>query len=93
MVCDRNILIAISQSLFAVGSVVGLIMFSWIGDLFGRKIVFFLGQLLMCIFGIAMSFANNYAVFAAMQLLTAVFASVSILLHGTGYLSAELLCG
>lgn len=49
-----------SLVLFGAGGLVGNFIFGYIQDGFGRKPAFFIYLTIICIFGIATAFANNF---------------------------------
>lgn len=76
--CDKGAYVETSQTIFNVGVVVGFFAFTPWGDRFGRKKVFFICQLFMSVFGVAMSFAPNFEAFCAFQFLTGALGAVSV---------------
>lgn len=60
LVCDRNWLRALSDSLFMVGVMLGSIIFGHLSDKIGRKPVFFASLVLQLIFGIGAGIAPEY---------------------------------
>ncbi|CAD5116974.1 DgyrCDS5811 [Dimorphilus gyrociliatus] len=74
IVCDKINWITWSQVIFTGGSLVGAALCPPFGDYLGRRSIFFICQLLMCIFGIGMAFSPNLASFCVFQFLTGAFA-------------------
>ncbi|XP_022095073.1 uncharacterized protein LOC110981647 [Acanthaster planci] len=60
LVCNRKILAETAQSIFLVGMLVGSVVFGYISDVFGRKIVLLGACLANGVFGIVVSFVWTY---------------------------------
>lgn len=58
--CDKEIYPTIALVLFGAGGLIGNLMFGYIQDGLGRKPVFFIYLLIICVFGIATAFASNF---------------------------------
>lgn len=74
IVCDKKNWITWSQVIFTGGTLVGAALCPPFGDFLGRRTIFFICQLFMCIFGIAMAFSPNLASVCVFQFLTGAFA-------------------
>lgn len=67
LVCDNAVLAETSQSVFAVGLMVGAVLFCTLGDHFGRKPVFVLSHILLVVMGVAQALVQDYASFMVMR--------------------------
>ncbi|XP_033749279.1 solute carrier family 22 member 8-like [Pecten maximus] len=72
MVCDRQGLGELSQTLVMVGQIVGAIFLSPLPDRYGRKPVMVVGQVLAFALGVSASFSPTYAVFCVLRFLVGV---------------------
>lgn len=74
IVCDIKNWITWSQVIFTAGTMAGAALCPPLGDYLGRKTIFFICQLFMCLFGIGMAFSPNLASYCVFQFLTGAFA-------------------
>ncbi|KAJ8307970.1 hypothetical protein KUTeg_014478 [Tegillarca granosa] len=63
LVCDRKWLTSTSKTLYFFGRLLGAIIFGQLADIFGRRIMFFAGLLMLLIVGCVSSAAPNIYVF------------------------------
>ncbi|XP_074657471.1 solute carrier family 22 member 15-like [Tubulanus polymorphus] len=72
LVCDRDYLPQMAQTIFVVGTLVGAGSLSPLADWFGRKAVHIASQIGIAVFGIVVIFSPNYTVFAVMRFLSGI---------------------
>lgn len=70
MVCDRNWLRSLTQSVYLVGMFFGNLVFSHLSDRYGRKITTLLTSLVMLTSGVACSFSSSFIVFNIIRFIT-----------------------
>ncbi|XP_051796339.1 solute carrier family 22 member 13-like [Acanthochromis polyacanthus] len=63
VVCDKNGLIAVSQSMSMAGILVGALVYGMISDRFGRRFAILLAISLLLVFGVATAFSPNIYVY------------------------------
>ena len=80
LICDKRILPEIAQSIFLSGLVVGAVVFGYLSDTFGRKVVFLGACLANGVLGLAVSFVWSYAGIVTLWFLAALAAQVNQLL-------------
>lgn len=71
LVCDRENLVNLSQTVFMLGILVGSIAFGILADIFGRRLPLVVACVLQLLFGVAASFASNYWIFVVFRFWTA----------------------
>jgi len=67
LVCDKNYLVEMSQSVFNFGVMVGAIIFTTLADRLGRKPIHLTCQYSMFAVGLAIAFAPNYVIFVVLR--------------------------
>ncbi|XP_074657470.1 organic cation transporter protein-like [Tubulanus polymorphus] len=70
LVCDRDYLPQMSQTIFVVGTLIGAGSLSPLADWLGRKKVHIGSQIAMAVVGIVTMFSPNYAMYAVMRFLS-----------------------
>ncbi|XP_074657474.1 organic cation transporter protein-like [Tubulanus polymorphus] len=70
LVCDRDYLPQMAQTIFVVGTLIGAGSLSPLADWLGRKTVHIGSQMAMAIVGIITIFSPNYVMFAVMRVIT-----------------------
>ncbi|XP_029657376.1 solute carrier family 22 member 7-like [Octopus sinensis] len=99
LVCDKAGLAELTQTLYAVGGVVGSLSMPYLSDTRGRKPTLVLCGILSLIFSIGSSFSPNYIVFAVLRGIEGIFiqgvsvACVTIMLEHFTVSSKTLMCG
>jgi len=69
LVCDKNYLVETSQSVFSVGVMVGIFVFTTLADRIGRKPVLLCCEFTMIVLGVAIAFSRNYVTFVVLRFL------------------------
>jgi len=70
LVCDREYLKDLSQTILTVGVMFGAMGFTTLSDYIGRKPVFLFSQWAMVIVGVITAFVPNYYVFLVLRFCT-----------------------
>jgi len=70
LVCDREYLKDLSQTILVIGVIFGAIVFTSLSDHLGRKPVFLFTQWALVIVGVANAFVPNYHVFLVLRFCT-----------------------
>ncbi|CRK99712.1 CLUMA_CG012990, isoform A [Clunio marinus] len=71
LVCDRQSLTSLSQTIFMFGILIGNIVFGALADNFGRRVPLLIAVTVQLISGVLTSFATNYWFFVACRFVTA----------------------
>lgn len=71
LVCERQHLTSLSQTIFMLGILIGNMVFGALADNFGRRAPLVIAVNIQLIFGVASSFATNYWIFVLLRFLTA----------------------
>lgn len=71
LVCERQSLTSLSQTIFMFGILAGNMFFGALADNFGRRAPLVIAVNLQLIFGVASSYATNFWLFALLRFLTA----------------------
>ncbi|XP_038052307.1 organic cation transporter protein-like [Patiria miniata] len=74
LVCDRTILAETAQSIFLVGMLVGSVVFGYLSDVFGRKVILLGTCLANGVFGIVVAFLWSYTSVVILWFLIGMFA-------------------
>ena len=77
LVCDKNYLVEMSQSVFNFGVMVGAIIFTSMADRLGRKPIHLTCQYSMFVVGLAIAFAPNYVTFVVLRFVQGAVREVS----------------
>ena len=80
LVCDREYLKDLSQTILVVGVIFGAIVFTSLSDRLGRKPVFLFSQWLLVVVGVINAFVPNYTVFLVLRFCTGALQQVQTLL-------------
>ncbi|GFN92081.1 solute carrier family 22 member 8 [Plakobranchus ocellatus] len=64
LVCDKEQLLRVTQTLVFSGQAIGAIVGPYFSDRFGRKLTLVFSNLIMLVLGLTIAFAPNYTVFA-----------------------------
>ena len=78
LVCDKNYLVEMSQSVFNSGVMVGAIIFTSMADRLGRKPIHLACQYSMFAVGLAIAFAPNYLTFIMLRFLQGAVREVNL---------------
>ena len=70
LVCDREYLKDLSQTILVIGVIFGAMVFTSLSDHLGRKPVFLFTQWALVVVGVANAFVPNYHVFLALRFCT-----------------------
>lgn len=70
IVCDRDKIRPLIQSTYYMGQLVGSLLFGYLGDRFGRKIIFMIGITLEALAGLSMAFVPWWQGFAILRFIT-----------------------
>ena len=70
LVCDREYLKDLSQTILVVGVIFGAMVFTSLSDHLGRKPVFLFTQWALAVVGVANAFVPNYHAFLALRFCT-----------------------
>ena len=70
LVCDREYLKDLSQTILVVGVIFGAMVFTSLSDHLGRKPVFLFTQWALAVVGVANAFVANYHAFLALRFCT-----------------------
>jgi SHS family lactate transporter-like MFS transporter len=76
LVCERQGLGELTQTLVTVGQAIGASVFPFVSDRYGRKPVIVSTHLVATAAAIAMSFAPNYIMYSLLRLIFGVFQQV-----------------
>jgi len=79
LVCDREYLKDLSQTILVIGVIFGAILFTSLSDHLGRKPVFLFTQWALVVVGVANAFVPNYKVFLALRFCTGALQQVQTL--------------
>jgi len=82
LVCDKNYLVEMSQSVFNFGVMVGAIIFTSMADRLGRKPIHLTCQYSMFAVGLAIAFAPNYITFVVLRFVQGAVREVSSTSNG-----------
>ncbi|XP_074657407.1 organic cation transporter protein-like [Tubulanus polymorphus] len=72
LVCDKDYLPQLAQTIFVVGTLIGAGSLSPLADWLGRKTVHIGSQIGIAVFGIVVIFSPNYTMFAVMRFLSGI---------------------
>ena len=78
LVCDRAYLKDLTQTILAVGMMLGGIICTTLSDKFGRKPVFMISQWSMVVVGVANALSYNYYVFTVLRFFTGILIQVRV---------------
>ncbi|XP_068603436.1 solute carrier family 22 member 13 [Brachionichthys hirsutus] len=67
LVCDKADLNSFGISLYMLGLMVGSVLFGAMADRYGRRFVLLLGIALQTVFGVAVAFAPNFAIYVILR--------------------------
>ena len=73
LVCERNYLTALSQTLITVGGLIGSFIFPYLADAYGRKPVLVWSSVLSFVTSLGLAFSVNYEMFSIFKFLIGVF--------------------
>ena len=76
LTCDRSYLVSTSQTILVVGVMVGAMLMSTLGDMFGRKPVFLGSVLAISFVGFVTAWVESYVAFAVLRFFTGIFQQV-----------------
>lgn len=71
LVCDRQGLTSLSQTIFMLGILVGNMFFGGMADRLGRRIPLVIAVIVQLVFGVASSYATNFWLFVIFRFFTA----------------------
>ncbi|XP_071798964.1 organic cation transporter protein-like isoform X1 [Asterias amurensis] len=74
LVCDLGLLAETAQSIFLFGMLIGAVVFGYLSDVFGRKVVLLGACVMNGVLGVAVAFVWNYVGIAVLWFLTGMFA-------------------
>ena len=80
LVCDREYLKDLSQTILVIGVIFGAILFTSLSDHLGRKPVFLFTQWSLVIVGVINAFVPNYTAFLVLRFCTGALQQVQTLL-------------
>lgn len=69
LVCDKSYMVKMSQSILVFGVMTGAMVFSTLGDVFGRKPTFLLCQWLLVIVGVTNAYVDDIFVYLVLRFL------------------------
>ncbi|XP_032516729.2 organic cation transporter protein-like isoform X2 [Danaus plexippus] len=72
LVCDRNWLKNLTQTIFMLGILVGNMIFGHLSDRFGRRLPFLIAVFLQLVAGVTTAYSVNWYMFTALRFLLAV---------------------
>lgn len=72
LVCDRERLTSLSQTIFMLGILFGNMIFGTMADKLGRRVPLLVATNLQLIFGVASSFASNFWLLVFLRFITAI---------------------
>ncbi|XP_051796717.1 solute carrier family 22 member 13-like [Acanthochromis polyacanthus] len=87
VVCDKNALIEISQSISLAGILVGALVYGTISDRFGRRVAILLAVFTLLVFGVATAFSPNVYVYIVFKFVCGTSSIVIIMI--TSVLAVE----
>lgn len=70
-VCDQSWMLAVAQSMLMFGMLVGCFVFAHISDWYGRKLVFIISLVVVCVTGAGISFTESFWLFSALRFVMA----------------------
>nr|CAB3266146.1 organic cation transporter protein-like [Phallusia mammillata] len=73
LVCDKQVFLAITTSMYMAGMWIGSILFGYISDRFGRKCALMLASIGCLVSSLCLYFANNVWLFMSIRLLVGAF--------------------
>ncbi|XP_071835101.1 organic anion transporter 3-like [Apostichopus japonicus] len=73
LVCDKDSLAGLSQSIMLAGFALGAIITGTIADKYGRRLITIVSLVIFNILGIAVSFSPNYATFVTLRFFLGIF--------------------
>ena len=80
LVCNRDYLAELSQTLFQVGGLIGELFLTTMVDRLGRRPVHLIGLVATTVIGCAVALSQNYIMYAVLRLLLCIVIMVSELL-------------
>ena len=80
LVCKKNYLAELSQTLFSVGGLVGELMAAVLIDRYGRKWVTIASYVAVASFGSGLAFTQTFISFIVVRTVLAVFVAVSVII-------------
>lgn len=78
LVCEREALGELTQTILILGQGIGAAVFTPIADKYGRKIIHVVCHLALIAVGFGMAYAPNYTVFIIMKLLVGILVEVTL---------------
>ena len=88
LVCDREYLKALSQTVLIVGVMFGAMGFTTLSDYFGRKPVFLFSQCAMVVVGVINAFVPDFYAFIVLRFCTGALQQVGTV----GYTNDDNVC-
>jgi len=85
LVCNREYLKDLSQTILTVGVMFGAMGFTTLSDYFGRKPVFLFSQWAMVVVGVVTAFVPNYYVFLVLRFCTGALQQVQTIYNKKGF--------
>ena len=79
LVCDKNYLGELSQTLYQLGSLVGELLL-FVVDKYGRKKIHIITHLIICVVGVVNAYSVSYSMFAITKAIGGMFIAVGNLL-------------
>jgi len=89
LVCKREYLKDLSQTILTVGVMIGAMAFTTLSDYFGRKFAFLFSQWAMVVVGVITAFVPNYYAFLVLRFCTGALQQVGLLTCVTFCSSAD----